>query len=250
MNKIKSALFVSLLSTLCALNTAHADPSIQDKKPQQEHIQFNTRPLSEKEMSLMEQKRSLEEEQASQGLIQKSLFRPTKHTKECRLIDYIAPIASHWIAGFVDARTIQLEDGSEWQVHLNDSRKILSWRAQDWVSISPNSGFFASSPYYLTNETAGTYVRVTPFMGPKAFGVYTFWVVGTDFISGNVNVINGLGERSTWRVASSDLYLFDKWAINDTVILGIDNSFSDRFWGYDHILINVPMNHYIRVKQL
>ncbi len=233
-----------LLATLFSIS------SMLQAEETQDHIEFNSRPLSEKDKRLMEQKRSLEENDETGAYIQPSLFRPSSQKTQCQLVDYFAPIASHWIAGFVDSRTIQLEDGSEWIVHSQDARKILSWRSQDWVSISPNTGIFASSPYYLKNETARSEVHVSPFIGPLAFGTYTFWVTGLDLAEGYVYVINGLSERSIWKVSSSDLYLFDHWNINDTLIVGVNTSWTDRVYGYDHVLINVPMNHYVRVKQL
>ncbi|MCX6989461.1 MAG: hypothetical protein NTX49_00090, partial [Chlamydiae bacterium] len=75
-----------------------------------------------------------------------------------------------------------------------------------------------------------------------AFGSYTHWIIGMDYTSGHVYLENG----STWTISTNDLFIFNDWAINDTIILGSNDSW---FSSYDSLLINVNMNNYVRARK-
>jgi hypothetical protein len=119
---------------------------------------------------------------------------------------------------------------------------LASWRAGDVVTIVPNNRWFSDYKYCLLNRNTYTSTSADLILGPIAFGAATHWVVGMDLERKKVYLENG----TTWKVAASDVVLFKEWQINDTVILGTNDSW---FSSYDNILINVNMNHHIKACQ-
>ena len=112
----------------------------------------------------------------------------------------------------------------------------------DPIAITPNHSFLSEYNYYVVNKATGSYVAADLILGPIAFGSYTHWIIGMDYTSGHVYLENG----STWTISSNDLFIFNDWAINDTIILGSNDSW---FSCYDNLLINVNMNNYVRARK-
>ncbi len=259
MKKIHSKLCISWLTSFFALTAAlvadapATNPTTQPQEKQ--NAAFNSRPLPSEKRTLMEQKRALEEseradENSLQGNIHQSVHRANdSKPKIMRTNGIFFPMDHHWIEAFPSSNIVKLEDGSEWNVAANEAYIIQSWRTGHQIVISPNYGWFTSYSYYLTNKSTNTYVQVTPFLGPVAFGMYTHWIVGMDFNAGHVYLTNGKGERTTWFISTTDAYLFKDWKINDCVIIGRNDSWMSAFSAFENILINVPMNHHVRARQ-
>lgn len=138
--------------------------------------------------------------------------------------------------------SIQLEDGSWWEISKSDANKVLGWANGDPLAIIPNTSWFSSHTYYLTNRDKGTYVKANLSVGPVAYGDFTHWIGSVDLNTGHVFLDNG----SCWCISSSDSKVFREWAPNDTIIIGYNDSW---FSSYNYILINVNMNNYLRAKQ-
>ena len=94
---------------------------------------------------------------------------------------------------------------------------------------------------YRTPSGLRIFARTFILFNPIAFGPYTHWIIGMDFRSGHVYLENG----TTWTISSNDLFIFNEWAINDTIILGSNDSW---FSNYDSLLINVNMNNFVRAR--
>lgn len=137
--------------------------------------------------------------------------------------------------------SVEIEDGSWWKIASNDSSTVFSWRQGDSVVITPNNSFFSSYNYYITNEQTRTYVKANLNVGPIAFGQYSHWITSVDPVGGHVYLEN----NSCWCISNGDAHVFRDWAPNDAIIIGINDSW---FSSYDHILINVNMNTYVRAK--
>ena len=143
---------------------------------------------------------------------------------------------------------VSLEDGSHWKIDHSDSLKVQTWRIGDVLSITPSHCWLCPYTYYITNKSlenrdrGNSWVKANIWLGPLAFGPNTHWVVAVDRISGHLFLENG----TNWCVAPSDSYIFDDWAVNDTIIIGNNDSF---FTSYANILINVNMNSYVRSRQ-
>lgn len=153
------------------------------------------------------------------------------------------PINCHWLISIGDSyRTIELEDGSHWDIASVDNHTLRNWRRDDSLSITPNGSWLSAYDYYITNKTNNSYVKANLRVGPLAHGAYSHWVVGIDHLGGHVQLENGM----VWCVDPQDGYLLKEWVIDDHIVLGQYDSW---FSPFNHILINVSMDNFIHVKQ-
>lgn len=274
MRKITPKFFVSCLSSLLILSSAaiaDTTPSTSKttpttEKPVAENVEINSRPLPKEIKTMMDQQRVQEAEQANnadnsnnkeegckcrKNKPPKNNAQVSNATKGKTNLNILASFSAHWITSFsLTGDIIEMEDGSQWGVAVNQIYKVQSWRVGDNISITPNYNPFSNYNYYIVNNSTGSYVAVTPFVGPLAFGPNSNWVVGLDFMYGQVSLLNGNGDASIWQISNSDYYLFSTWAINDTIIVGDNDSWLYALSPNEYILINVNMNHYVRCRQL
>ncbi|MBS4168824.1 hypothetical protein PARA125_001471 [Parachlamydia sp. AcF125] len=131
-----------------------------------------------------------------------------------------------------DGGEVELNDGSIWLVCSSDRYKTLNWLTSDRIIVTPNSNFFSSYDYSLVNLDTNVIVPVNLFAGPLYRGIYTYFISDIDY----VNSIVYLNDGSSWKVCWLDSFIFDKWLINDTLILGVNN---DPLCVHPNILLNV-----------
>lgn len=244
------ALTLSLNQTLIADNSAQE----QNSNPTEQHAVLNARPLSEEKRAQMQQMRAEEFEQIEKDDCDQSHSKLQQLSRlKSQTANHFIPFYYHVISNFGAGNIVKLEDGSEWSVDSKDSHVFRNWRINDTVVISPKIHWLWSSNfnYVMSNKTTDSSVNVNPFLGPVSFGPYTQWIVGIDYNMGHVYLTNGSGNRSTWIISSKDMYLFRDWKVNDAIIIG-DGDGSIAWWlsSYNHILINVEMNHYVHAKLL
>jgi hypothetical protein len=172
------------------------------------------------------------------------------------LASYPLPINIHLLVGIADnVRSIELEDGSCWEVSPADAYVLRSWRRQlleyrerpyDMrpieLVITPNYSWFGQYDYYITNKTNNSYVKANLYRGPVAYGDFSHWVIDIDHFSGHIF----LSSKTIWCVDPQDTHVIKDWLVNDHIIFGVHNSWLSP---YDHILINVNMDEHVRVKQ-
>ncbi len=158
----------------------------------------------------------------------------------------------HQIDHFPQDNVVQTEDGAEWIFESSNNYILRTWRPGDVVVITPKGKWLWGSnySYVMTNKQLGSSVDVNLFLGPIAFGSLSTWVVGIDMVNKQIYVLNGDGERSVWEISNVDEYLFKEWEVNDTLIVGENDSWLWWFSSYNNILINVNMNHHVRAKQI
>ncbi len=160
---------------------------------------------------------------------------------ELTLASYAFPINCHWLTSIADTnRSLELEDGSHWEVSPSDAYTLRNWRREDSLVITPNYSWLSSYDYYITNKSNNSFVKANLYVGPVAFGPYSHWIV--DIQSGHVYLEN----QMIWCISPQDINVLRDWAVNDHVIFGVHDSW---FSPFDHILINVNMDNHIRVKQ-
>lgn len=159
---------------------------------------------------------------------------------------------SHSIENFPQDNIIKIEDGSEWIFDKNNSHVIHNWNLHDTVDISPKGSWLWGSnySYVMTNKNRGTFVDVNLYLKPIPYGSHSAWIVGIDQNNGQVYLLNGEGKHTVWEIPNVDLYLFKDWEINDTLIVGQNDSLVWWFSSYNHILINVDMHHFVRARQV
>lgn len=257
----KKTLFAAF--SLCfAASNLQAHEALRESE---ENVIVDCQPLSKESLRRMEEQRR-EEAEALEALLSENpselsgLIIPIKtHNLYALTSEPFTTTASisnpslyHWIDQFPQSDIIKLEDGSEWRFDQSDIYVMRTWRPGDTLVISPKETWFFSSNYrfVLTNKDLGSSVDVNPYLGPISHGTLTSWVNGVDKNLGQVYLINGQGDRSVWEVYSADRYLFDEWAVNHTVMLGENNSWLWWFSSFNNVIINVNMNHYIRVRQI
>jgi len=158
----------------------------------------------------------------------------------------------HQVDHFPQDNIVQTEDGAEWIFESSNNYIMRTWRPGDVVVITPKGKWLWGSnySYVMTNKQLGSSVDVNLFLGPIAFGSLSTWVVGIDLMNNHIYVLNGDGERSVWEISNVDEYLFREWEVNDTLIVGENDSWLWWFSTYNNILINVNMNHHVRAKQI
>lgn len=272
-----------VLSLLVLSNPLRADEvvleqsQIVSEEASTTNVVIDSRPLSEETKQFMEETRQQEFEASTQGMNNDAplLGMPIIpiHTQNIlcgiaagantanyqRLLSSEVPQATaatyspllyHYINN-VGPNFVKLEDGSEWSFADYDTYIVRTWAIGDTVVLSANTGIFGRSGYrfYLTNKSTGAYLYVNPSIGPVEYGPYSTWIAGLDYNGGQVVLVNGQGQRTTFLMHSSDYYLYKDWKINDHVILGSNDSW---FWwlsSYDHFILNVDMNHYVRAVQ-
>jgi hypothetical protein len=169
--------------------------------------------------------------------------RETMTRPKIAMAAYNYPINCHWLTSIADNnRSIEIEDGSHWEVAASDSYILRNWRREDAIVVTPNYSWFSSYDYYLTNKSNNTFVKANLYVGPLAYGPYSHWIVDIDLFGGHVFLEN----KMIWCIDPQDTNVIKDWAVNDHIILGIYDSW---FSPYDHILINVNMDDHARVKQ-
>jgi hypothetical protein len=126
---------------------------------------------------------------------------------------------------------VELEDGSIWRVRKSDRTKTYDWLTSDDIAVTINHSWFSTHQFCLTNLATGKRVEADLYLGPIYNGVYTRWIVGIDYI--NCQIV--LNDTSVWDVSGFDRFTLDSWVLNDTIIIGHD----DTILGLTNILINV-----------
>lgn len=156
---------------------------------------------------------------------------------------YYYPLNCGWLNSVsVLGDSIEFGDGSIWGISSLDTHIISTWGIGDPLVVSPNYQWLSYFRYYITNKKTGTYVQANLTLGPIPFGPFSHWIMGVDLVSSLLYLENG----TIWRLSSEDLSTYYNWSQNDTIIIGGNTS-----WGasFDHILINVNMNNFVRAKQ-
>jgi hypothetical protein len=139
-------------------------------------------------------------------------------------------------------KTIELEDGSIWRMKPDDCHKTMNWAPKHKIIITPNHNWFSIYDFRLTDENAETSVVANLSLGPIYNGTKTHWIVGIDHYSRTIVLEDG----SVWNASCFDDSIVKKWTFNDTVIIGINDSW---FAGKRrNILINVNTLNYAACK--
>ncbi len=128
---------------------------------------------------------------------------------------------------------IMLEDGSTWTTSKSDAHKTLNWLTSDLVVITANKDWFSSYMFRITNQNTGVSVKCNLSLGPIYNGIYTHWIVGINYFTQEICLEDG----SIWKISGFDSSISDKWLVNDTIIIGVNDGFLSS--SRPNILINV-----------
>ena len=117
------------------------------------------------------------------------------------------------------------------------------WEVCVGAILTQNTNWFSYYDYKIINKADGSVVYANLSVGPIVEGEYTHWIVAIDYARGEII----LEDYSHWKICTADDYVFDEWALNDTVIIGVNSGWYSST--SEFILINVNMNNYIRASQ-
>lgn len=264
---MKSKTIIPSLTCLLLLNAVligeETTETENENTTTEEHVSVRSRETDPSKRDLMRGKRALQREneeregsqpermqavrRASNKLSSAPEFALAPREKiqkpQVYLTSPMLPINCHWLISIADnTRSIEMEDGSHWEISPSDSYVVRNWRREDSLVITPNYSWFSGYDYYITNKTNNTYIKANLYVGPLAFGPYSHWIVDIDYYGGHVYLEN----QMVWCVNPQDNYVLKDWAVNDHIIIGLYDSW---FTPLDHILINVNMDDHVRVKQ-
>ncbi len=168
-------------------------------------------------------------------------------------IDRFPPIyyssAHHWLTAVTilnnSSYTLELEDGSVWKISSYDGSKALNWRENDPLTITQNNRWFSRHEYRIINKSNGTSVEATLFLGPIELGEFSRFIIGIDYSCEEIL----LNDMTRWEISSLDSSIFQRWALDDYIIIGTNSNTSIWDSGSDVLLINVNQNNCVRARQ-
>ena len=128
---------------------------------------------------------------------------------------------------------VQLEDGSIWSVADGDHYKTLNWYTNDLIVLTVNHEWFSTELFRMSNQNTGVSVRCNMVLGPIYHGLYTHWIVGINYYTQEIYLEDG----SIWQMSGFDTSIFNKWLLNDTVVIGVNDGYLSST--KPNILINV-----------
>ena len=236
-------MLVQMIASL-ALCLASQSAFSPDESVDSGRIEVGSRPISEEKKALLETERQFELEAEEKGILIQPAISDDNFSQFVIAAHYSHHQPKYYhklnaVTNYGDC--IEFEDGSNWKIASHDASKILSWRRDDPLVVTPNHSWFSPFNYCITNQATGAFVKANLFLAPISFGPFTHWVVAFDKYSGHLFLEDG----SSWKIRPSDWYLFDDWKINDFIILGYNDSWLS---SHEYILINVNMNHHIQAN--
>ena len=154
---------------------------------------------------------------------------------------YYPPSCHSIFAMSVLADSLEIEDGSVWQIDYYDGYLVRNWYANDPVTITQNRRWFSSFQFRITNLNTGVSVAANLSQGPLLDGEYSRQIA--EFNPGGEIILT---DESRWAVSSGDISLLQEWAHGDYIIIGVNSGWDS---SCPFILINSNMNNFVRVKQ-
>lgn len=172
---------------------------------------------------------------------------PAKKESSSKFFNQYPPVyfsqGMHCVSA-VDAfgNSLELEDGSVWQISPYDAPKVAHWKSQDPILITQNHRWFSKYNYRLINQTTGAVLESNLHLGPIKNGIYTRYIMSIDLSRGEVV----LSDHTRWQISSLDECSFQDWMLYDAVIIGYNSGWDSNSEG---LLINVNMNQWVRAAQ-
>lgn len=145
----------------------------------------------------------------------------------------------HFVTGVgLLGETLELEDGSVWDVSYADGYKTLNWLTTDNIVIKPHHSLFSVYDYVIHNLSTGTSVKANLATTPYLFGVNSHWVI--NMLGDQITLEDG----SIWDTASYDWIKKLSWVLNDHIIIGVNDDWLTS-GVYPNILINANEDTFV-----
>ncbi len=169
-------------------------------------------------------------------------------------IQYLPAHYHRIISVAIDGSSIEIEDGSQWNVPNSQSYEVSSWQTSDQVMISPNRFYRSNYKYYLTNTNRRSYVNCNLSLEPIIGGNNNYRIIHLDLCNGQVYLKTAgpdrHGNETHWYIDPADRHVIKNWTMNQAVIVGTNNNwFASWFSKCNRILINSECNTYVRAQE-
>jgi hypothetical protein len=227
-----------LLAALFTFTLIHAENEALDERQP-----VGTRELSPKERHEIQEQRAQREEEAKEhpeeaGIeVAKGMGSST--------LDYTSHMGAYHHPVLITPMgdTIELEDGSRWGVRYSDRNKNYNWLTSDTIKITPNTSWFSSYQYKLTNLNTSETLEVNLVDRPIYKGVNSHWIIYIDAIMDQVTLEDG----SLWKLNSLEYFsVYSKWMVGDSIIIGHNDGFFSS--SRPNILINCDTNNHVDAR--
>lgn len=257
---------ITLRALSCALIMSGALLAEEAPKQENENVKPGSRPMAHTEWLKIQTERQEQEELGAedpdatpeesaanaiaqdgglQAKLQKNGFNAsTKFAKPEAKTHYTThqgaffnPVAIHPLG-----ETVEFHDGSVWTIASGDTYKTLNWLTSDLLVVTGNHSWFSSYMFRITNQNTGVSVKANMLLGPIYNGLFTYWIVSINHYTGELCLNDG----SVWKLSGLDASTHNKWFINDTIVIGINDGFFSS--SKPNILINVNTLSYSRAK--
>ena len=145
--------------------------------------------------------------------------------------NYILPEGYHLVAAKqIDGKLIELGDGSQFIIFPADAETVLQWETNTPVTISPNAYPYAGSDFFITNQRNGVSVYANFSNGPVIGHRLTNQIEHIDLHYGEIYLRDGRGNLTCWQIEPQDLQYIAKWELQETVVIGVNDSWFSRFF--------------------
>lgn len=138
---------------------------------------------------------------------------------------------------------IELEDGSYWMTNPDDRYKLKDWNPGDPLMIMQDTARWwfsnkSSFPYVIKNERTWESVEVENTAAPIYDGAYRRYIIDINKPARGEGTLK-LNDGSVWVLQDNrkDRDSWTLWQVNDTIIIGSNNSIF--YYFIPDILINV-----------
>ncbi len=154
------------------------------------------------------------------------------------------PINRHYVLNPIpsDKEFFEIENGAGWKINSWYKSTLSSWKQYDEIYIFRNTNWFWSSGYRyrIYNKSNDSVIYANLYTGPYDDKKTAYKINDLDPVSGYIELINFKNDILNFRVATKDLYLFQFWKTNHTIIIG--NNEAGWFSPIRYILINSEKN--------
>lgn len=121
---------------------------------------------------------------------------------------------------------VELCDGSQWEVNLNEWPTAQSWDQGDVIRIYrpwSGGGYY---PYLLYNACKRTSIAVKLTLPPDPYGILAQYVYAINYNTRQVVLMDTTGLMTTWKVTRLDGDLFRCMLPGDNVIIGTNDDWT------------------------
>lgn len=136
---------------------------------------------------------------------------------------------------------VEIENGAIFSIRDWDSSTVGKWQKNSPLKITPSSSWGSSHQYKLVNPSTGESAQATLSNGPFLTSPHTRRIVQLNKTTGDILLDNG--SYFTIGNSSSNYAIVAKWAYNDIIIVGDNDSWFT--FGCNNILINVATDDYV-----